>query len=187
LQKLSNRADARQKLEAFEHVIFDGAFHLDCMSSEDSEDESASSPKSNGILRTHGYAWRSTRLNRFYCILDDEERVDKSTKPKRGVGKKDRCTGSLKEGFHLPPQGVATWMISRKWINTVRREMSELPELLSKLTIDPPGFDWEGFEGLGAESDEEGDGRELQQMQMHPLSAMQMGYAGSSSFSYSLM
>lgn len=150
------------------------------MSSEDSEDELVSSPKPNGILRTRGYAWRSARLIRFYCILDDEERVDKSTKPKRGVGKKDRRTGPLKEGFHLPPKGVATWMISRKWIETARHEMQDLPEMLSKLTIDPPGFDWEHFEALGPESGEEEGEHELPRMQMLP-----MGYAGP--YNYALM
>jgi len=175
--KLNNRAEARQKLGAFEHVIFDGALQLECMSSEESEDEPVNSSKPNGILRTRGYAWRSTRLIRFYCILDDEERVDKNAKPKRGVGKKDRCTGPLKEGIHLPPKGVATWMISRTWVRAAQREVPELSETLSKLTIDPPGFDWEHFEALGGESGDEGDGHELQHgMRMHQLN-MQMGYA----------
>lgn len=176
-QKLNNRAEVRQKLEAFEHVIFDGALQLECMSSEESEDEPVNSSKPNGILRTRGYAWRSARLIRFYCILDDEERVDKNAKPKRGVGKKDRCTGPLKEGIHLPPKGVATWMISRTWVRTAQREAPDLSETLSKLTIDPPGFDWEHFEALGGESGDEGDGHELQHgMQMQQLN-MQMGYA----------
>ncbi|KAK2466118.1 hypothetical protein APHAL10511_001760 [Amanita phalloides] len=154
--KLSNRAEARQKLATFEHVIFDGALQLDCMSSEESEDESGNeSSKTNGPLRTRGYAWRSTRLIQFYCILDDEERVEKSAKPKRGIGKRDRCTGPPKDGFHLPPKGVATWMVSRKWIGAAQRGLPDLPETLSKLIVDPPGFDWEHFEALGMESGEE--------------------------------
>ncbi|KAF8631538.1 hypothetical protein AX15_002294 [Amanita polypyramis BW_CC] len=189
--KLSNRAEARQKLAPFEHVTFDGALQLDCMSSEESEDETGSS-KPNGVLRTRGYPWRSRRLMQFYCTLDDEERADKNTKPKRGIGKRDRVIGPPKEGFHLPPKGAATWMISRKWISTAQREQSDLSEMLSKLVIDPPGFDWEQFDALGQESGDEAEDGDMQQhgmqdMGMHQLNTMQMGYSSTSSLNYALM
>ncbi|PFH51403.1 hypothetical protein AMATHDRAFT_74957 [Amanita thiersii Skay4041] len=200
--KLSNRAEARMKIEAFEHVTFDGALQLECMSSEDSDYEmnDPASSESNGVLRTRGYAWRSTRLIKFYCILDNEERVDKSTKPKRGLGKKGRRTGALKEGFYLPPKGVATWMISRRWLHGTQHTHPDLPEILNGLVDDPPGFDWDQFDVLGLESDIERDDHDEQQQQgglqlhdihMHELqNALQMPqphYSSTSSLNYALM
>ncbi|KAF8640016.1 hypothetical protein AX17_001260 [Amanita inopinata Kibby_2008] len=198
--KLSNRADARMKIEAFEHVIFDGALQLECMSSEESESETDASSSTSGILCTRGYAWRSARLVQFYCALDNEERVDKSTKPKRGMGKKGRRVGPLKEGFHLPPKGVAMWMVSRRWLRTARHSQSNLPEMLSKLVFDPPGFEWEHFNALGGESDAEGDEHDgqhqmpqgdVQNIHMHDMQSTlqipQQHYTSSSSLNYALM
>ncbi|KAF8897679.1 hypothetical protein BD779DRAFT_1432207 [Infundibulicybe gibba] len=153
--KLNNRADARLKIEVFEHSIFGGALQLECMSSEESDFEldTSSATHSSGVLRTRGYSWRSTRLMRFYCILDDEERAENSSKPKRGIGRKERCMGPPKEGFHLPPSGVASWMVSKSWIHTAQSTYPDLPDMLEKLVVDPPGFDWEHFTSLGEESD----------------------------------
>ncbi|KIL70175.1 hypothetical protein M378DRAFT_156244 [Amanita muscaria Koide BX008] len=198
--KLSNRAESRQKLPAFEHVIFDGALQLECMSSEESDEDHAGIPgaSKSDILRTRGYAWRSSRLIQFFCILDDEERSDKMTKPKRGVGKKGRCIGPSKEGLHLPPKGAATWMISRKWLSSVQAEQPDLPDILSKLVLDPPGFDWDHFDVLGLDSDAEGQehngrdmrGHEMQNVHMQQLDMIQMGrtqYPGTSSLNYALV
>lgn len=151
------------KVDTFEHVTFDGALQLECMSSEES-DQDASAP-SPGMLRTRGFLWRSSRLTRFYGTLDDEEKADKFYKPKRGLGKKERRTGPPKEGFHLPPKGVATWMISRRWVKASQMQYPDLPEVLAKLVLDPPGFDWNQFDALGEESDISGD--ELQTMDGH--------------------
>lgn len=139
----------------FEHVTFDGAFQVECMSSEESEDELNLTSSHPGLLRTRGYAWRSTRLIRFYTTLDDEEKVDKSTRPRRGVGRKERCIGPLKEGFYLPPEGVATWMISRRWFHETQKTQPDLPDALKKLVEDPEGFDWGQFHLLGDESEDE--------------------------------
>ncbi|KAG7449061.1 uncharacterized protein BT62DRAFT_963894 [Guyanagaster necrorhizus] len=133
--KLTNRADARLRIEAFEHIAFDGTFQLECMSSDDSDSED------DGLLCSRGYPWRSKRLIRFYEILDKEDIGDKASKPKRGVGKKDRAVGPLKEGFHLPPKGVASWMISRRWIAETQLTRSDLPRLLEPILSNLPDFD----------------------------------------------
>jgi len=155
--KLNNRAEARNKIETFEHVTFDGALQLDCMSSEESDYEiDPHSFQPTAYLKTHGYGWRSTRLLRFYYALDEEERIDSSTKPKRGQGKKERRIGLNKEDFSLPPPGVATWMISRRWYKASLATHPDLPNSLSKLIDDPVGFDWTNFHELGDESADEG-------------------------------
>ncbi|KAK0206383.1 hypothetical protein DFS33DRAFT_1471146 [Desarmillaria ectypa] len=133
--KLTNRADARLRIEAFERIAFDGAFQLECMSSDDSDSED------DGLLCSRGYPWRSKRLIRFYEILDREDIGDKASKPKRGVGKKDRAVGPLKEGFCLPPKGVASWMISRRWIAETQLMRPDLPRLLESILNDLPDFD----------------------------------------------
>ncbi|KJA29931.1 hypothetical protein HYPSUDRAFT_174932 [Hypholoma sublateritium FD-334 SS-4] len=154
--KLNNRSEARNRLPAFEHVMFDGALQVDCMSSEESDYESdPNSPQPNSILRTHGYAWRSARLLRFYCILDDEETAESSTKPKRGSGKKERRIGPVKDEFILPPQGVATWMVSQRWYKASLNDHPDLPYTLGQLIENPAGFVWTQFPDLGDESTDE--------------------------------
>ncbi|KAF5388452.1 hypothetical protein D9615_000536 [Tricholomella constricta] len=164
--KLSNRSDARMKVDALQHVTFDGALQLECMSSEESDyDENGT--RSSGVLRTRGFHWRSTRLKRFYGILDDEERADKFLMPKRGVGRKERCTGPPKEEFLLPPKRVATWMISRQWIKASQMQYPDLPDVLATLVEDPPGFDWDQFVALGEES-ENSHLERIEQTTLHP-------------------
>lgn len=138
------------KLGVFDHVIFDGALQVECMSSEESDCED-----DMPILRTRPYAWRSLRLVRFYGTLDEEEKADKIDKPKRGVGRKERRTGPPKDGFQLPPSGVASWMISKRWLACTQAVHPDLPDVLSRLLDDPAGFDWNEFHDLGDESDEE--------------------------------
>ncbi|KAH7931242.1 hypothetical protein BV22DRAFT_1027471 [Leucogyrophana mollusca] len=153
--KLSNRSDIRNKIVAFEHVTFDGALQLECMSSEESEvDESASSRCT--FLRTRGFAWRSNRMQRFFDALDEEERLDHAQKPKRGVGRKERFVGALKDGILLPPKGVASWMISKRWISMMQTSHPEVLGMLKDIVVDPAGFDWDQFHALGEESEDEG-------------------------------
>jgi len=171
--KLNNRAETRMKLRAFEHVTFDGALQLECMSSEESDFElDPVSSQQSAILRSQGYAWRSTRLVRFFGVLDEEEKVDVSAKPKRrGVGRKERRVGPPREEFCLPPQGIATWMISRRWYRASRNTYPDLPETLNKLIVDPPEFDWTSFHDLGDEtagSEDEGEGVQVQQQTFNP-------------------
>ena len=154
------------KLRAFEHVTFDGALQLECMSSDESDFETDPvSSQPSAILRSQGYAWRSTRLLRFFSALDEEEKVDISTKPKRGIGRKERRVGPLREEFCLPPQGIASWMISRRWYKASLNIHPDLPEILSKLVVDPE-FNWTHFHDLGEESaDSEDEDEAVQQQQ----------------------
>ena len=140
----------------FEHVTFDGALQLECMSSEESDSDDESGGVSHpGFLRIRGYAWRSTRLRKFYTFLDDEEKAEKSQRPKRGSGKKERVRGPDKEMFHLPPKGIASWMISKRWLTVSQTKHPDLPGVLKKTVVDPLGFDWGRFDMLGPESDAE--------------------------------
>ncbi|KAJ7129511.1 hypothetical protein C8R44DRAFT_700337 [Mycena epipterygia] len=159
--KLSNRADARIKLNTFEHVTFDGAMQVECMSSEESDFEVdaglSATPRGSGPLRTRGYAWRSSRLLRFYAVLDIEDTADASARPKRGAGRRERFPGPHKDGFHLPPKGVASWMVSRRWLLSAQAEHPDLVNALKKLVFDAPGSDddWTRFSDLGPETDDE--------------------------------
>ncbi|THH15382.1 hypothetical protein EW146_g5087 [Bondarzewia mesenterica] len=158
--KLSNRIEARQKTEAFSHATFSGALHIDCMSSEESDEESSKAGPSTSKEKAfivRGIPWRSTRLLKFYGILDEDDKLDKSLKPKRGVGRRERSEGPPKAGFYLPPKGVADWMISRRWLRDMQAVHPELLSLLKDIVVDPLGFDWTRFDALGYESEDELD------------------------------
>lgn len=145
-------------MKAFEHVTFDGALQIECMSSEESEPDqtSGSAPRSKMTFRIRGLPWRSHRLRNFYATLDEGDQVDKSTQPRRGLGRRERSLGPNKEIYNLPPKGVASWMISRRWLNDLRRDYPESAGLMEDIVKDPPGFDWNIFLALGGEeSDEE--------------------------------
>lgn len=133
---------------------------MECLSSEESasEDENGNLSRSSDVYRIRGLPWRSTRLRNFYATLDEGEQADKMSRPRRGVGRKERCLGPLKDGFFMPPKGVASWMISRRWLNQLHMTNPELVELLKDIVVDPPGFDWNKFLVLGGEtSDDDGD------------------------------
>ena len=139
------------------------------MSSEESDFETDPvSSQPSAILRSQGYAWRSTRLLRFFSVLDEEEKGDTATKPKRGVGRKERRVGPPREEFWLPPQGIASWMISRRWYKASLNIHPDLPELLSKLVVDPE-FNWTRFHDLGEESADSEDENEAVQQQPRPM------------------
>ncbi len=134
------------------------------MSSEESCDEySEAVPpvavlKQVQVLRVRGLPWRSTRLLRFFATLDEEDKVDKSTKPKRGLGRKERCLGPPKEGFFMPPKGVASWMVSRRWVRDmvtsgIRPQLEN--ELRKVVGNHAEILDWRIFHVLGADSEEE--------------------------------
>jgi hypothetical protein len=142
------------KMTAFEHIIFDGALQPECMSSEESDCDDDDN-HSSGRLRTRGLPWRSSRLKRFYGTLDEEEWLDKSTKPKRGVGKKERYAGPPKEGLCMPPKGVASWMISKRWIKQQSASHPDLVDVLKNIVEDPPEDDLSQVGVLGEESGDE--------------------------------
>jgi hypothetical protein len=161
-------------------MTFDGAFQPECMSSEESDADSSPS----GVLRTRGYLWRSSRLTRFYYILDDKDDADRLTKPKRGVGRKGRYPGPPKDGFHLPPKGVATWMISKRWVKASQMRYTDLPNTLNELVDEPPGFNWDQFDVLGDESDED----ELQGFHsQHSSTQLQHDSGSTSSLNYAFV
>jgi len=135
------------------------------MSSEESDFEvEPQTLESIPIFRTRGSSWRSSRLLRLFDILDDE-RNDSSPKIKRGVGKKERRRGPLKEEFVLPPEGIATWMVSKRWYKASLTTHSDLPTLVNKLIVDTPGFDWYNFHDLGEDSSDEQDMNAMPQQQ----------------------
>ncbi len=143
----------RERTQAFAHATFDAAMELDCMSSEESDDSKQGDTKEKILIR--GIPWRSSRLLKFYSVLDEDERLDKSMKPKRGVGRRDRNDGPPKDSLTFPPKGVASWMISRGWLRGVQMAHPEVLRAVQELVDDPPGFDWTKFEALGYETDDE--------------------------------
>lgn len=138
-------------MEEFSHPTFDGALHLDCMSSEESDQEQSSEGLS---LHVRPLPWRSTRLVRFYQTLDEEHLS--TNKPKGGAGKKEKVMGPMKEGYLiLPPKGVSYWMVSKRWLRSMRAVHKDLEDWLKPLLVDPPGFDWGACTELGEETDDE--------------------------------
>jgi hypothetical protein len=155
LQKRELRASMRERTQAFAHATFDGAMELDCISSEESEDDSKQGTTKDKTLIVRGIPWRSNRLLKFYSVLDEDDRLDKSMKPKRGVGRRDRNEGPPKDGLTFPPSGIASWMISRRWLREVQMAHPEVLRAVQELVFDPPGFDWTKFDALGYETDDE--------------------------------
>ena len=111
------------------------------MSSEDSEIETdTQTGESLSVFRTRGYAWRSKRLLRFYDILDEEvENPDtnptSTLKRRRGMGKRERRTGPVREAFSLPPEGVSSWMLSKRWYRESKVKYPDFEALMSKLIV----------------------------------------------------
>ncbi|KAI0268371.1 hypothetical protein BC834DRAFT_869090 [Gloeopeniophorella convolvens] len=150
------RISMREKTQAFDHPTFNAAMELECMSSEESDDESKPGVAvKDKVLVVRGLPWRSDRLLRFYAILDEDERIDKSLKPKRGLGRRERNEGPPKRGLTIPPKGVASWMISRRWLRDMQVAQPEVARAVRELVLDPPGFDWAEFDALGYETDDE--------------------------------
>ncbi|KAI0327783.1 hypothetical protein GY45DRAFT_1327227 [Cubamyces sp. BRFM 1775] len=134
--KLSNRVDARKRIDAFAQPVFETALHQDCMSSEESDGEYVEDGEKVQVFRTRGPSWRSARLVRYYAILDDQDRLEKSMKPKRGIGRRIRREGPPKDGLFLPPKGVARWMVSRRWLQETEAMRPDLVDALRDLVVD---------------------------------------------------
>ena len=125
------------------------------MSSEESEEEEdAATGARTTLFRIRGLPWRSVRLQRFFEILDEEDKVDNAQRPRRGVGRRERVAGPPKEGMLVPPRGVASWMVSKRWLGAVGGEVGGM---VAEAVVDLAGFDSDGarFDGLGAESEAE--------------------------------
>ncbi|KAI0638065.1 hypothetical protein C8Q77DRAFT_1153750 [Trametes polyzona] len=134
--KLGNRADARKKLGAFAQPAFEAALHQDCMSSEESDGEYVEDGEKVQVFRTRGPSWRSARLRRYFAVLDDHDRAEKSFKPKRGVGRRVRREGPPKDGLFLPPKGIVRWMVSRRWLQETEATRPDLVDTLRELIVD---------------------------------------------------
>jgi len=145
----------RETTQAFAHRTFDAAMELDCMSSEESDDDSKQGATKEKTIVVRGITWRSSRLLKFYSVLDEDDRLDKSMKPKRGFGRRVRNEGPPKDNLTLPPKGIASWMISRRWLRDVQMAHPEVLRAMQELVYDPPGFDWTKFDALGYETDDE--------------------------------
>ncbi|KAI9448140.1 hypothetical protein H4582DRAFT_1898809 [Lactarius indigo] len=153
--KRDQRIAMRERTQAFAHSTFDGAMELECMSSEESNEDSKLGVMKDKVLKIRGIPWRSNRLLKFYSVLDEDDRLDKSLRPKRGLGRRDRDEGPPKDGLTIPPKGVASWMISRRWLRDVQLVHPEVLRAVQELVHDPPGFDWTKFDALGYETDDE--------------------------------
>ena len=106
------------------------------MSSEESDGEYVEDGEKVQVFRTRGPSWRSARLLRYYAILDDQDRQEKSMKPKRGIGRRIRREGPPKDGLFLPPKGVARWMVSRRWLQETETMRPDLVDALRELVVD---------------------------------------------------
>lgn len=138
----------------FEHVTFDGALQMECMSSEESEEEEdAARGMRTTIFRIRGFTWRSLRLQRFFDALDEEDKADNEQRPRRGVGRRERFGGPPKDGILIPPKGIASWMISKRWVRDMAASHGEVVGILKEVVVDPAGFDCVGYGVLGDESE----------------------------------
>lgn len=174
-QKLELRSACRGKDGSYSHPTFEGAFQLECMSSEESEDGSVSgdqlqqrssgrAPKS-AIIRVRGLGWRSSRLVKLFHLLDEAGQNDpalSSTLP-RGDKGKQKMTGEAKDtsktgALIFPPQGISSWMISKRWLRRATLVQGDVVNLLRGLIVDHPGSDWRvetAMLGHGSETEEE--------------------------------
>jgi hypothetical protein len=125
------------------------------MSSEESDEDSKQGAMKEKALVVRGIPWRSNRLLKFYSVLDEDDRLDKTLKPKRGLGRRDRNEGPPKYSLTFPPKGIASWMISRRWLRDVQMAHPEVLRAVQELVYDPPGFDWTKFDALGYETEDE--------------------------------
>ena len=129
----------------FSQASFDGAIQAECMSSEESDGEEPDPECSEDhdgspvqVLRTRGPPWRSARLCRFYMILDEHVRLERSGKARRGPSRRIRREGPPKDGLILPPKGVARWMVSKRWLQEAEAlGRIHVAEILRDHIVDP--------------------------------------------------
>lgn len=172
IQKLANRIGARKRLEIFSHPAFDGALQQECMSSEESCDDNDGGSGEGGrpqskskVLQIRRLPWRSLRLQRFYAMLDEEDLADKSTKPKRGIGRIERIIGPDKDASELPPANASRWMVSKRWVRLIQHTRQELVPVATALASAPDGFDGDECAVLGNESDVDADLQEVARLE----------------------
>ena len=141
----------------FEHITFDRALQLECMSLEESEvEEDPTNETRTVVLCIRGCPWHSLRLQHFFDALDREEREISAQKSQRDVGRIERYRGPAKEGIVLAPKGVASWMVSKRWMAMVQQSHSEVQDMLKDLIVDADAFGWSRVPLMLVESDGEG-------------------------------
>lgn len=143
--------------------VFDPAFQIDCMSSEESDKEltwpnskvvDPLAPTTKFFVRHHP-AWRSQRLHALYNALDDKEEQDleqgSSMSIRGGRERMERRSGMAKVGDGPPPKGTKRWMVSKRWLRGALAEglMGE-----DGVESDPEGAE-EALARLGEESEDE--------------------------------
>lgn len=173
-------------MQVFAHPTFDSTLLNECMSSEESCDDAEPTDPSCQLIRVRGLPWRSSRLLYFYSILDADDipeeflQADATTvaKPRRTINRKERRIGPPKEGDHLPPSGVARWMVSRRWLDEQRQLRPDVVQQLEAAIVDHPDFDWDRFHALGEESEAE--------FEDEPEQVPERAYFPQSNTSYSL-
>jgi hypothetical protein len=161
-QKLVRRVSTRKEFSEFSSSLFDVAFQMECMSSEESSDNGETdmdaSSKPNAILRIRYLEWRSRRLQKLYQFLDEREEAERKDRPKRGVGRKTRRMGLPKSGNPPPPNGTSRWMVSKKWLHEAQLNRPSLCAMVEEIlrTADGNGeVNWDVLTTLGEESDVE--------------------------------
>ncbi|KAI5123430.1 hypothetical protein M0805_006135 [Coniferiporia weirii] len=164
--KLANRITTRKKFSEYSVSLFDAAFQMECMSSEESDEGEGDEPdgyaSSDGerlpahkVLNIRYLAWRSSRLTQLFHAIDAREEVERSAKPKRGVGRKDRRMGAPKDGNPFPPKGVSRWMVSKRWLWEASATSSRIAELLRDIVLPNGDDDSAVVSGIGNESEDE--------------------------------
>ena len=110
-------------------------------------------PKTS-ILYIRYLPWRSRRLSQLYHILDSREEIERSQKPKRGSGRKERLLGLPKDGNPLPPKGLDVWMISKIWLRNTQLQNPQTVEWLNINNAESTVDDWD-LQTLGEISDDD--------------------------------
>ena len=165
VQKFSNRVSTREKHDEFSHNAFDAAFHIECISSEESgEDEDArglhlddEGHEKNKVLFIRFLAWRSLRLHHLFEMVDRCEEEDRKTKQRRGIGRLPRKVSSPKDGNPLPPAGTPRWMVSKRWLRDAVATNPKLGKILEDIIKPDDGEGlWQVVNSVvGPESDDE--------------------------------
>ena len=163
-QKLEKRISTRNQFPEFQSSLFDSAFKLECMSSEESDDngqEETPQPTENNkqrnvILIIRYLAWRSSRLQRLFQVLDEKEEAERTQMPKRGIGRRVRRLGPPKAGDPPPPAGITRWMVSKKWLEGSRSKSGLYSSVVQTIVDNPEGLEVSReIASLGEESDDE--------------------------------
>jgi hypothetical protein len=172
-QRLKERTETRKHLSAFAHATFDSALQMRCISSDESNSDAencvseADADARTAAFISHPPPWRSRRLGQLYKTLDEAATLnDKSSRTRaRGAGRRSRVAGAPRQapatsshGVVLPPAGLPSWMISKRWRKDASGRLKNAGRLLGAILQDrKDDFDWQTFDLLGSESESESE------------------------------